>query len=101
MNNDLISREALKKHKVYSEERHEYVVPVYNIDNAPTVGERLTGEWVMEENNKDYPDGRATCSHCGYKMDVKRWEWLPAVRWYLKPNYCPECGARMKGGAEE
>ena len=37
MNNDLISREGLKKHKVYSEERHEYIVPVYNIDNAPTV----------------------------------------------------------------
>ena len=37
MTNDLISREALKKHKVYSEERHEYVVPVYNIDNGPTI----------------------------------------------------------------
>lgn len=60
MSNDLISREALKKHKVYSEERHEYVVPVYNIDNAPTVEllmgrmtngviipiERPTGEWI-------------------------------------------------------
>ena len=34
---DLISREALKEHKVYSEERHEYVVPVYNIDNAQAV----------------------------------------------------------------
>lgn len=34
---DLISREALKKHKVYLVDSHEYVVPVYNIDNAPTV----------------------------------------------------------------
>lgn len=34
---DCISREALKEHKVYSEERHEYVVPVYNIDNAQAV----------------------------------------------------------------
>lgn len=34
---DLISREALKEHKVYSEERHEYVVPVYNIDNAQAI----------------------------------------------------------------
>lgn len=42
---DLISREALKKHKVYSLERHEYVVPVYNIDNAPTVvNVKLTSE---------------------------------------------------------
>ena len=63
---------------------------------ADKVEERPPGEWIMEENNKDYPDGRATCSCCGYKMDVKRWEWLPAVRWYLKPNYCPECGAEMR-----
>lgn len=62
---------------------------------------RSQGDWIMEENNKDYPDGRATCSHCGYKMDVKRWEWLPAVRWYLKPNYCPECGADMRKRSDE
>ena len=35
----LIDADELKQHKVYSEERHEYVVPVYNIDNAPTVKE--------------------------------------------------------------
>ena len=33
---DLISRSELKKHKVRSTERHEYVVPVYDIDNAPS-----------------------------------------------------------------
>lgn len=98
------------------------------IDNAPTVEDRYNkgyadgvqgiademvsrnkhiadnrpqGEWIVEENNKDYPDGRATCSCCNYKMDVKRWEWLPGVRWYLKPNYCPECGADMRKGEEE
>ena len=47
MNNDLISRDALKKHKVYSLERHEYVVPVYNIDNAPTV--EITEEQAIEK----------------------------------------------------
>lgn len=60
------------------------------------IDERPKGKWIIEENNKDYPNGRATCSHCGYKMDVKRWEWLSAVRWYLKPNYCPNCGADMR-----
>lgn len=33
----LIDADDLKKNKVYSAERHEYVVPVYNIYNAPTV----------------------------------------------------------------
>lgn len=62
---DCISREALKKHKVYSEERREYIVPVYNIDNAPTV----------EQNWKFYFEH-------GYKQaerDLKRTQdrWIP------------------------
>lgn len=35
MNNDLISRQAAKNKKVYSEERHEYVVPVAELDWLP------------------------------------------------------------------
>ena len=89
MNNDLISREALKKHKVYSLERHEYVVPVYNIDNAPTV-ERPQGEWINREavSNTTFPFWeRYECNKChkysGYS------------------NFCPNCGANMKKGEEE
>lgn len=33
----LIDADELKKCKVYSEERHEYVVAVFNIDNAPVL----------------------------------------------------------------
>lgn len=33
----LIDADELKKCKVYSEERHEFIVAVFNIDNAPTV----------------------------------------------------------------
>lgn len=33
---DLISRQAAKNKKVYSEERHEYVVPVAEIDWLPS-----------------------------------------------------------------
>lgn len=65
------------------------------------IEERSTGDWIIEENNKYYPEGMATCSQCGYKMDVQRWEWLPALRWYLKPNFCPECGADMRKEKKE
>ena len=34
---DCVSREAIKEKKVYSEERHEYVVPVAEIDWLPSV----------------------------------------------------------------
>ena len=125
MNNDLISRDVLNDIlELYERHHPRLATNVYEfgvalrelIDNAPTVPlpdfkegykqaildgktnfSRPQGEWIMEENNKDYPDGKGTCSHCGYEMDVKRWEWLPAVRWYLKPKFCPECGADMTG----
>jgi len=116
MNNDLISREALKKHKVYSEERHEYVVPVYNIDNA-TEGDwkfyynhgykqaerdlkRPQGEWIethivscgkilqMRQNIVEHK-----CKSCG------RW----SIQWCgtITDRYCSYCGADMRKGGEE
>lgn len=37
-----------------------------------------------------------TCSLCGEKST----EGLDATKWnYWLPNYCPNCGARMDGGA--
>lgn len=92
----LIDADELKKCKVYSEERHEYVVAVFNIDNAPTIewkdielmgyvnGEQITkikpskieGEWLEDS-------GVVACSLCHVI-------WL-----YRKTNYCPNCGARM------
>lgn len=92
----LIDADELKKCKVYSEERHEYVVAVFNIDNAPTVewkdielmgyvnGEQITkikqskieGEWLEDS-------GVIACSIC-------HTIWL-----YRRTNYCPNCGAKM------
>ena len=51
------------------------------------------GEWV--EN--DY--GQTVCSHCDETAEVDAWELelRDKVR-YSKTKYCPNCGARMKGG---
>ena len=53
------------------------------------IADRPQGEWVYgtdEDGNEDaYP---WTCSICGEKYP-----------WH--PNYCPNCGARMKGADDE
>lgn len=89
MNNDLISREALKKalrsecRKCKNIYMFECLTHLLNItDNAPTVEERPTGEWIF--------DGEWRCSMCDQ------------TPWYNKNpmesgyKFCPNCGAKME-----
>ena len=87
MNNDLISREALKEafedlfyNDVDDQERTERL-----IDNAPTVEVRPQGKWkhIIDEYND------VECPFCGFQEDG------------IYNNFCPKCGADMRGGAEE
>ena len=109
MNNDLISREALKKAIEQGEGflwdnygKDDLCVRKKYIDNAPTVDiptelckgcrflkdcetceEKLRpqGEWIEDSGN-------IACSHC-------HTIWL-----YRRTDFCPNCGADMRGGAE-
>jgi hypothetical protein len=104
----------LKKHKVYVEERHEYVVPVYDIDNAPTVeldeciiqevlnkrcmtavaneylvalhGTRPQGEWIV-----DYQENEDALFKHGWKCPV-----CEERNTYGMPPYCMYCGAKLE-----
>jgi len=85
MNNDLISREALKKRvdEVFYNDEIEFKDL---IDNAPTVEERPQGEWIY---HKGFSESRE-CSVCGVWLD-----------WSLVRNsFCPNCGADMRGGKQ-
>jgi hypothetical protein len=104
MNNDLISREALKKAIQNREECKECtdidcIHCFYDIiDNAPTVMKdydtgyqdgledglndiRPQGKWILTYNKS------FECPFC-HKL------------FYFSDNYCGYCGARMKGGEE-
>ena len=82
---DCISRADIKKHKVYSTERHEYVVPVANIDWQPSVSpQQKVGRWIeYVEPNDAEPLLLWRCEKCD---TIKR----------RKTHYCPFCGAKME-----
>ena len=105
MNNDLISREALKKEIEnligYS---LSYEAILNAIDNAPTVRneymrgyeaamrecKRPQGDWVFDTNVS-----ATVCSRCGGTAPIRI-----SFGVQVESNYCPDCGAKMKGDAE-
>ena len=116
MNNDLISREALRKafhERIWHFDKSSWDEANAIIDNASPVKAfteedmagaynegymcgsreaekaRKQGEWI---DCKEFPY-LANCSNCGYQMDTHE------EHGYFK--FCPNCGADMrKGGAD-
>ena len=95
MNNDFISREALKEairkrlgisSLKYLTEQEKVIVD--EIDNAPTIEERPHGEWKFIQGATT--QGSLKCSFCNYRN-------------YHKTNYnfCPNCGSDMRQEASE
>lgn len=87
MNNDLISRSELKK--AIKEEICNFELPISAneiisiIDKAPTVDARPQGEWLPKTSFDGYFYWR--CDRCRVDVDETT-------------DYCPHCGAKMKGG---
>lgn len=81
-----IAAEAVKAKKVYCEERHEYVIPVSEIDWQPAadVAPVAHGQWV----ESDIPGSMLSkCTVCGFRCGAYTF------------NFCPHCGAKMDGKA--
>ena len=111
MNNDLISRTELKKCAIPCQINNgaltDLCVPLYQIDNAPTV-EAYTGEDIVKyvsatedlvREKLERPQGKwmpqgggfswvFKCSCCG---------WVDGYPLNKRHKYCPNCGADMKG----
>lgn len=100
--NDLISRSALKEQ--FSEIVGEYIVSeiISIIDNVPTVNFMISPDYVTELQNRnkelirqleeaERPKGEwadhNTCPFCNHTYD---WEY----------NFCPNCGADLRGDTE-
>ena len=118
MNNDLISRAWLKKHKFTTQVCNgleiEYVdvVCVATIDNAPTVEQSYQMPKDYLKNKLDYsrPQGEwikhircIECSICKNKFfaddeNENCQDYEPCTDFDF--NFCPKCGADMRGGRE-
>lgn len=56
------------------------------IDRQPTIEERKKGEWIK------MPYHVTECSECGFSLE----DWIQGAFY----NYCPNCGADMRGEAD-
>lgn len=66
-------------------------VPLYQIDNAPTVEpDRPQGEWILNKDQDLFEI--KICSVCDEEA-----EWLDGGSQFLS-KFCPNCGAYMRGG---
>lgn len=122
MENDLISRSALKKAIAeYCKDYQGFGGIVDIIDNAPTVydnpysdgredgyiegyeeakreRERPQGEWIVTAEDNDGVH-RICCPFCHYEKGSNNTDTI-IVTFTDFPKFCENCGADMKGGAE-
>lgn len=110
-----IFSEQLRKAKIYTSIRHanetarrlnrnEYCATVLEVDLCLA----KEGEWEwFEEWSPSTPEHPRECDDCGWQCGKCKTALTDAVGGYWddpleKPNlnFCPKCGAKMKGGAE-
>ena len=63
----------------------EYEI-TYMLENLPST-DRPTGEWVWSDEDASWKCGRCDCV-------------FEEIDWKPNYNFCPNCGAKMKGGTE-
>ena len=68
----------------------------YQIEELPSadVRENVRGEWI-ESNDEMYGSGCWKCSNCGYGYSYEAYFEVNDF------NFCPNCGADMRGESDE
>ena len=97
---DLISRKAAIDGAVTIQlfDRDIPVVPVQHIKDLPSAQpERKTGKWIYGEHDVTMCDGYR-CDRCGFFVP---WDYQHKFIDFIKDyNFCPNCGANIRGGQE-
>lgn len=67
------------------------------LGKASLYEEKAKGKWIYT-NKEDKEKGYGGyCSNCNCDMPIFMDDWKMK---YCETNFCPHCGAKMKGGAE-
>lgn len=87
---DYINRDSVIElsREYYSPALREEAVPVRAIKNIPSadVVEVRHGKWIVSEDDNNV----FGCSEC--------YQFIFLAKGSAKPNFCPNCGAYMRGG---
>ena len=73
----------------------EPIIHLFSVISAIPPADRPTGEWIMKHDGVIFKRTWGVCSCCGNTLDFAG---LNAGRG--DANYCPNCGAKMKGEEE-
>ena len=98
---DLIKRldaiDELYRLTNYSDMPHDWHVGVSAsisaLHRVPSA-DRPQGEWILQEDDDIY-----NCSECEFEIDATGC--IDPTEYVEIYNYCPNCGARMKGADDE
>lgn len=69
------------------------------IDEQPTIEERKRGEWIEYDSDEDKYD-IIKCSCCNHTFTVDSFHWTDIGFTKDDFNFCPNCGADMRGVEE-
>ena len=109
MNNDLISRstvieilQAKADMAVSTNAQMVYLNAARMVKKIPAVDAEPVrhGEWIYDPNATDWGIGGYVCSECHTKNNNLPCNEFKNPLRFAGSNFCPHCGARMDGGAD-
>lgn len=109
MNNDLISRSALKaelmKRAVSCPKSHirAYGSCISALEVSPAVDAEPVqhGTWIYDPNAADWGIGGYVCSKCYAKNNNLPCNEVKNPLMFRGSNFCPHCGTKMYGGTDD
>ncbi len=109
MNNDLISREALKTtiKNSFKHNLHGYDALLINeidefIDNAPTVKNEYMRGYEAAVREYKRPQGEWKYTHDTFSKRIcNKCNYSQVIVDGMSDNFCPNCGADMRGGEND